>query len=81
MSEKMPASTRVPAPGAGGAAGLRILRVDDDQRMARTLRDILRVKGYQAEMAHSGPEALEMIERQVFGCVLSDIKMPGVKGV
>jgi len=81
VSEKMPASTRVPAPSAGGAAGLRILIVDDDQMMARTLRDILRVKGYQAEMAQSGPEALEMIERQVFGCVLSDIKMPGVNGV
>lgn len=59
----------------------RILVVDDDRMMARTLRDILRVKGYQAEVAYSGPEALEMVGRQAFDCVLSDIKMPGVNGV
>jgi two-component system, NtrC family, response regulator HydG len=60
---------------------LCILVVDDDQMMARTLHDILRASGYQAETAHSGPEALEMLEGQPFDCVLSDIKMPGVSGV
>jgi len=49
--------------------------------MARTLGDILRVKGYQTEMAHSGDEALEMVDLQTVDCVLSDIKMPGVDGV
>jgi DNA-binding NtrC family response regulator len=60
---------------------LRILVVDDDQRMARTLADILKVKGYQAETAHSGAAALEMMAETAFDCVLSDIKMPGVNGV
>ena len=60
---------------------LRVLIVDDDQMMARTLRDIFRVKGYQAEVAHSGPVALERVEQESFGCVLSDIKMPGFNGV
>ena len=60
---------------------LRILIVDDDRRMARTLTDILKVKGYEAEMAHSGPEALEKVEKGHFDCILSDIKMPEVNGV
>jgi len=60
---------------------LRILVVDDDQSMAKTLTDIFRVKGHQAEMAHSGPEALEKIEGASFDCVISDIKMPGMDGV
>ena len=45
---------------------LRILVVDDDQRMAKTLADILRVKGYEAETAHSGSGALEKIASTSF---------------
>lgn len=60
---------------------LRILIVDDDRRMARTLVDILRVKGYEVEGAHSASEALEKLGGDRFDCVLSDIRMPGVNGV
>ncbi len=60
---------------------LRILIVDDDRMMVKTLRDIFRVKGYEAEVAYSAPEALEKIEQSLFDCVLSDIKMPEVNGV
>jgi len=60
---------------------LSVLIVDDDRRMARTLKDILKVKGYEAEVAHSGPEALEKVEKGHFNCLLSDIKMPEVNGV
>lgn len=58
-----------------------ILIVDDDQRMAKTLVDILQVKGFEAEAVHSGAEALDKIEEGVFDCVLTDIKMPGLDGV
>ena len=68
---------------------LRILVVDDDRMMARTIVDILKVKGYEAQAVHSGPEALEKVAQGSFGsaqdrpfdCVLTDIKMPGVNGV
>ena len=60
---------------------LRILIVDDDRSMARTLKDILHLKGYNVETAHSGPEALEKVEKAAFDCVLSDIRMPEVNGV
>ena len=60
---------------------LRLLVVDDDRRMAKTLVDILRVKGYQAEAAHSGREALEKVSAGDLDCVLSDIRMPDVNGV
>ena len=58
-----------------------ILIVDDDKRMAKTLVDILRVKGFEAEAVHSGAEALDKIEEGYFDCVLTDIKMPGINGV
>jgi DNA-binding NtrC family response regulator len=60
---------------------LCILVVDDDRMMARTLVDILKVKGYQAEAAHSGPKALEKVTQGHFDCVLTDVKMPEVSGV
>jgi DNA-binding NtrC family response regulator len=60
---------------------LRILVVDDDRRMAQTLVNIFQVKGYQAEAAHSGPEALGKVAGERFDCVLTDIKMPEMSGV
>lgn len=60
---------------------LHILIVDDDQRMAKTLKDIFMVKGYEADVAHSGAEALEKIGKGPFDCVLTDIKMPEMNGV
>ena len=60
---------------------LRILVVDDDRRMAKTLVSIFQVKGYHAEAAHSGPEALEKVAGERFDCVLTDIKMPEMNGV
>ena len=60
---------------------LRILVVDDDRRMARTLVDIFKVEGYEAEVAHSGPEALERVAQGDVDCVLTDVRMPGVNGV
>ena len=68
---------------------LRILVVDDDRTMAKTLASIFRVKGYEAVVAHSGSEALNKIADGPFGyarngsfdCVLSDIRMPDMDGV
>jgi len=60
---------------------LRILIVDDDRRMVKTLVDILNTKGYEAEAAYSGHEALDMVKEGLFECVLADIKMPVMNGV
>ena len=60
---------------------LRILVVDDDRRMTRTLADILNVSGYEATEAFSGPDALDKVRSLEFDCVLSDIKMPEMDGV
>jgi len=60
---------------------LRILIVDDDLRMTRTLADILALSGHEAVEAWSGPDALEKIRTQAFDCVLTDVRMPGMDGV
>jgi CheY-like chemotaxis protein len=60
---------------------LRILIVDDDQRMTRTLADILSLSGYEVTEAWSGTDALEKVRAAEFDCVLTDIKMPEMNGV
>jgi len=59
----------------------RILIVDDDDNMAKTLARVLELRGYQAEVANSGEEALQLAQGSDFDCMLSDIKMPGMNGV
>ena len=59
----------------------RILVVDDERAMVKTLTDILRLRGWEVGGAHSGTEAVAAIEREAFDAVLMDIKMPGLDGV
>jgi len=59
----------------------RVLVVDDDHEMVRTLCDVLRLRGWEALGAHSGEEALELLSRNEVAVVLMDIKMPGLDGV
>jgi DNA-binding NtrC family response regulator len=59
----------------------RILIVDDDRQMVRTLCDILRLRGWETTGAYSGEEALEAVKRESFATVLMDVKMGGMNGV
>jgi len=60
---------------------LRILIVDDDRRMTRTLADILSLAGHEATEAFSAEHAVQLAGTQTFDCVLTDFKMPGMSGV
>lgn len=59
----------------------RVLIVDDDRTIVRTLVDILEIKGFEAEAAHSGPDALKKVAEFSFDCVVTDVRMPEVNGV
>jgi len=59
----------------------KVLVVDDDRRMVKTICDILKVKGYTALDAYSGREAVEKVKSDQPDCVIMDIRMPGTDGV
>lgn len=59
----------------------RALVVDDDRILARTLGEILELKGWRVQVATSGVEAVNVAAREDFDVVLMDIKMPGMDGV
>ena len=60
---------------------MKILVVDDDRRMVKTICDILKVKGYSAAPAFTGEEAVRMVTAERPDCVLMDIRMPGIDGI
>jgi len=60
---------------------LKILIVDDDAGMTKTLGDILELVGHNVAIAQSGPEAIEKVEASAFDCIFMDIRMPGMNGV
>ncbi len=62
-------------------ADRRILVVDDDPAMVRTLCDILRLRGWNAVGAHSGEEAVHVACLEQYPVILMDIRMPGMDGV
>ena len=58
----------------------RILVVDDNLEMARTLADGLTDRGYEAVAAGSGSQALAQLAREPFDALVTDLRMPDVDG-
>lgn len=60
---------------------LKILIVDDEKEHRDTFRMILEAKGYTVGEAVDGTEALDVLSREYFSIVLSDVIMPGISGL
>ncbi len=58
----------------------RLLVVDDDQRHRESLRDLISLAGFQAAMAGSGHDALEMLNQEHYDLMLLDLRMPEIDG-
>ena len=59
----------------------RILVVDDERSMREMLGILLRRDGHDLTIAESGRQAIELLQREAFDLVVSDVKMPDVSGV
>src|SRR4026208_312262 len=59
----------------------RILVIDDEAEIRRSVRMILEYEGYEVIEASSGPEGLTLAEREAPDLVFLDIKMPGMDGL
>ncbi|HZD40863.1 MAG TPA: response regulator, partial [Terriglobales bacterium] len=60
--------------------GLRVLVVDDDLAVCRSLTDLLESEGCKVDTAHSGVQGLERLWTREFDVVLSDVVMPDMNG-
>ncbi len=59
----------------------KILVVDDEIPIRRTLRDILEFEGYDVDEASDGLECVSKIQKEKFDVVIMDIKMPKMDGI
>ena len=57
-----------------------VLVVDDNEDNLRIIRDILRTRGFEVQLAHDGPTALQSIEERRPDLVLLDLMMPQMDG-
>jgi len=62
---------------------LSILVVDDDAQMLRTIKDILRLRGYSAIIAATGGQALEITRemKEAPAVALVDLQLPDMDGI
>jgi signal transduction histidine kinase len=60
---------------------IRILIIDDDQNLGKTLADILRVKGYETITARDGREGLALLEEHAVNLALVDLGLPDIPGL
>lgn len=60
---------------------MKILVVDDDAQVLRTLRKILEKKGHQVLAFGSALAALERLKEEPVDLILTDLKMPEMDGI
>ena len=59
----------------------KVLVIDDEEAIRRSLRMVLEYEGYECAEAGSGPDGLEALRREAPDAVLLDIKMPAMDGL
>ena len=59
----------------------RILVVDDEDSIRKTMRMTLEYEGYEVTEAASGTEAIKAVENELPDLVFLDVKMPGMDGL
>jgi DNA-binding NtrC family response regulator len=59
----------------------RILVVDDDESIRKTMKAILEDEGYIVDLAATGSEAIQKTKEKAYNIALLDIRLPDMEGV
>ena len=59
----------------------KILLIDDDNLVSKTLKKLLEKHGYEVETAPNAVDAVTAVAVKDFNLVISDIRMPGENGI
>ena len=59
---------------------IKILLVDDETQFVDTLAERLGMRGFSAEVAYNGDEALAKVRKNTPDVVVLDLRMPGMDG-
>ncbi len=58
----------------------RVYLIDDDASVRKSLSRLLRISGYEVEAFSSADEFLETCRMAQYGCIVLDLRMPGLSG-
>lgn len=59
----------------------RVLLIDDDERLLRTLSEVLREAGHEVAEAHDGKQAIRWLADESADLVVTDLYMPEMDGI
>jgi CheY-like chemotaxis protein len=60
---------------------MRILIVDDEARMAESIKDYFQPEGLESDLASNGGQARRLLEEKPYDALVSDLRMPGMDGM
>ena len=60
---------------------MKVLIVEDDQKLAQTLRGALAAEGFEVSVANSGEEGFVQLNSETFDVVMLDWMLPGRSGI
>lgn len=58
-----------------------VLIIDDEPLMRISIADALKAEGCQVKVATTGPEGMDLIKKEAFEIVISDLRLPGMDGL
>jgi len=58
-----------------------VLVVDDHHQARESMADVLRQSGHTVRCCSSAREALKVLDKETFDCIVTDLKMPGMDGL
>jgi two-component system response regulator FixJ len=70
-----------PGPANGGEEPIHLYIVDDDPAVARTVARAAATIGFSPRLFGSATQFLEQLDELEQGCILLDIRMPGMSGL
>lgn len=59
---------------------MRVLIVDDERRLARSLRVGLEAEGFAVDVAHDGTDGLWLAREHEYSAIVLDLMLPGING-
>lgn len=62
-------------------SSVKILIVDDESDVCHSIASYFEIFGYETHTCYSGTEALELVNREKFHLVITDLRMPSVSGI
>lgn len=60
---------------------IKILLVDDEEDLVRTLSERMNMRNFGTDVALNGEQALKIVDNEVPDVMVLDLKMPGIDGM